>query len=320
MVPEVEERLVAAVDRVESGFRIELDNGEMVSARKVVIAVGIGHFPYVPPLFDGLPPEVLTHSSAHRDLTPFKGREVCVVGGGASAIDTAALLHEAGASVQLIARQICLDQRAALRGRSLSQRVRRPHSGVGTGWRSTIFANAPLAFRALPEETRIRVAKTANGPCGGWAMKDRVLGQFPILDGYEPQLAGLERGRIRIRAVQRGGSTRDIVADHVISATGYHNDVRRLRFLSKELSARIRLAEHAPILSMHFESSVPGLYFVGAIAKNTFGPLLRFVFGARFASHQTTRHIAISPNSRSVRGWAGANARPSEPAHVSQQA
>jgi hypothetical protein len=39
-------------------------------------------------------------------------------------------------------------------------------------------------------------------------------------------------------------------------------------------------------LSSRFESSVPGLFFVGALSANTFGPLTRFAFGAGFAAER----------------------------------
>ena len=41
-----------------------------------------------------------------------------------------------------------------------------------------------------------------------------------------------------------------------------------------------------PVLSSRFESSVPGLFFVGALSANTFGPLTRFAFGAGYAAER----------------------------------
>src|SRR5258708_16074865 len=67
------------------------------------MAVGISHFGYVPPVLSTLSEEFVSHSSKHSSLDYFHGREVAVVGAGASALDIAALLHQAGGSVQLIA-------------------------------------------------------------------------------------------------------------------------------------------------------------------------------------------------------------------------
>src|SRR5271169_4727659 len=63
MVPELEEKLVVSVDRLPDGFRLKLDDGEIVQARAVVLAVGITHFDYVPEDLASLPPEFLSHSS-----------------------------------------------------------------------------------------------------------------------------------------------------------------------------------------------------------------------------------------------------------------
>jgi hypothetical protein len=65
-----------------------------------------------------------------------------------------------------------------------------------------------------------------------------------------------------------------------------------LTFIDDSVCARVRTAEGAPILSRHFESSVPGLYFVGMAAANSFGPLLRFAYGAKFAARRMTARLA----------------------------
>jgi thioredoxin reductase len=308
LVPEVEQRTVTSVERTQTGFLVRLDDGELVPTARVVVAVGIGHFAYLPPVFCELPTTALTHSSVHRQLTGFKRRRVCVVGGGASAIDTAALLHEAGASVQLVARQIAFHTRLPLVGRTIWQRIREPHSGIGGGWRQAAMATAPLVFRALPEQLRIRVITRQHAPSGGWAMRDRVIGKFPILEGYTPKRAWVQSGDVCMTIAQRNGTARDIVADHVIAATGYNHDLERLAFLGPAMRARLRVAAQSPILSPNFECSIPGMYFIGPIAKYTFGPLLRFVYGAQFAARQTSKHIVRSGSRRHVVGHAAAGA------------
>jgi hypothetical protein len=42
------------------------------------------------------------------------------------------------------------------------------------------------------------------------------------------------------------------------------------------------------VLSSSLESSVPGIYFVGIAAANSFGPVMRFAFGAGFAARRLT--------------------------------
>jgi len=108
MVPELEDKLVVSIERSAQGYLLQLDTGEGINAKNVVLAVGITHFDYVPETLAQLPPEFLSHSSRHHDVEQFRSREVVVIGGGSSALDWAALLQEAGADVRLVARQEAL--------------------------------------------------------------------------------------------------------------------------------------------------------------------------------------------------------------------
>ena len=49
-----------------------------------------------------------------------------------------------------------------------------------------------------------------------------------------------------------------------------------------------------PAVGRDYQSSVPGLYFIGPAVAPTFGPVMRFVFGARHAATVVTRHLAAS--------------------------
>ena len=48
MVSMLEQKLVTGVDRLADGFMVRLDDGETLTARRVVVAVGITHFDHVP--------------------------------------------------------------------------------------------------------------------------------------------------------------------------------------------------------------------------------------------------------------------------------
>jgi hypothetical protein len=45
------------------------------------------------------------------------------------------------------------------------------------------------------------------------------------------------------------------------------------------------------VLSHRFESSVPGLYFLGLSASVSFGPLMRFMHGDEFAARRVTERL-----------------------------
>jgi cation diffusion facilitator CzcD-associated flavoprotein CzcO len=236
---------------------------------------------------------MVSHSSQHSDLTGFKGRRVAVLGAGASAVDIAALLHQAGADVELIARTQTINfHNPPNEPRPLLQRLRAPRSGLGTGWRSRMCTDIPLVFHALPQSLRIRAVARHLGPAPGWFVRDAVAERVRMRLGVTLAAADAHEGRARLVLRQFGREDRQVEFEHVIAATGYKAAVSRLTFIDESVQSRIRKAEEAPILNRRFESSVSGLYFVGAAAANSFGPLLRFAYGARFAAERVAARLA----------------------------
>jgi thioredoxin reductase len=294
MVPNLEEKTVTSVERLPEGFLLRLDSGEEVCARRVVLAVGITHFKYVPEMFSHLGPEYVSHSYEHNDLGPLRGRKVVVIGGGASAIELAGLLCEAGVEAQLVARRPSLIFHNPPTRRPLWQRIRHPQSGLGPGMKSRFFADWASLFYYLPERLRLRLVRRTLGPAAGWSSRTRVVGQVPMLLGMAPERAEVVEGKVQLTLRGADGNTRELVADHVITGTGYKVDMERLQFLSPEIRRNVVLAGSSPVLSPDFESSVPGLYFVGLAAANAFGPVLRFAFGAGFAARRVNRALMRS--------------------------
>ena len=292
MVPTLEDTDVTSVRSTASGFEVKTTNGQSVSARAVIVATGITHFGYLPQFLADLPREYVSHSSQHHDLSSFRGKSVAVIGGGASAVDIAAILHEEGSQVQLIARR----DRIAFHTKSkeprpLLERIKYPRSGLGTGWRSRLCTDAPLLFHAMPEEFRFRVVRNHLGPAPGWPMRERVVDKFPLHLGCKFQSASIVNGKVRLLITQQDGSDLELLVDHVIGATGFQALVSRLGFLDDTLRKEIRTVEDSPVLSSNFETSVPGLYMVGVASANSFGPLTRFGYGAKFTSKHLTKHL-----------------------------
>jgi hypothetical protein len=87
------------------------------------------------------------------------------------------------------------------------------------------------------------------------------------------------------------GDSQLIEADHVIAATGFRPDIGRLKFLAPSITDAMDCVDGTPVLTRHFETSVPGLFTVGVLAANSFGPLLRFAYGAGFASRRLARFL-----------------------------
>jgi thioredoxin reductase len=304
----VEESLVTSVTRSGDGFELIVGDAERLTAGAVIFAIGVEHFAYLPAPFSALPPTLCTHASAHTDLTTFKDKQVIVVGAGQSALETAALLHESGADVQVLARR----QRPAWNGqplaldRPLPQRLLEPEAGLGSGWATWFYSNHPDLFRRLPSATRVHRAATALGPAGACWLRERVEGQFPVRGGQLVTAAEPQGDRVRLTVATVGagtvgagtvgagtvGASRELTADHVIAGTGYRADLARLGFIGADIRPALSTLNGSVVVGRGYQSSVPGLYFVGPVVAPSFGPVMRFVYGSRHAAQSVTRQLA----------------------------
>src|SRR5258707_1392794 len=301
-VPELERNLVTSMRRSSEEFRLGLDDGRSLTARTVVMAVGLTHYENMPPILAALGENFAPYSARHNTVDQSKGREVVVVGAGASALDLAALLHQAGAKVQVVARKPVIrfhDPPDNLK-LSLIDRLRTPMTGIGPGWKLFWCANAPLIFRKMPQEFRFAKVKTVLGPAPCWFIKEQVVGKIPLNVDVGVTEAKIQNGRVSLQLTDSRCAQRTLMTDHVIAATGYKVDLRRLTFMDSDLQSAVLSAEQTPVLSSNFESSVPGLYFVGTSAANTFGPLLRFAYGAGFTARRLSKHLAGSADHSAV--------------------
>lgn len=301
-VPDVRDVRLLALRPCPGGFSLSTSDGESFTSHKVVLATGLDSYRHIPVPLASLPAELLTHSADHQDLGQFCGRDVLVVGGGASAIDLAVLLHEARAKVQLIARKPVLNfLTQEMHASTLLQRLRTPLAGIGQDWTGLLCSDAPWLYRYLFDRFRLRTAKKFLGPSGGAFMQSR-LAAVPQLLGFQLINAEAWQGRARLLLAGPDRRQRYVSADHVIAATGYEPDVGRLDFLSAGILEKLQLIGPTPRLSPHFESSVPDLYFVGAISATSFGPSMRFIAGADFTSRRIVKHVmqATATKSRAV--------------------
>jgi lysine/ornithine N-monooxygenase len=290
--PHLNNRKVMSLERSQTGFTLRLNNGESFTAQRVVVATGLSHFEHVPQELAGLPADLVSHSSAHADCSRLKGRDVTVVGGGASATELATLLHEAGASVRMVARRPSIDIHSRMPDRRpLAETLRRPPSPIGPGWKARFFTDLPLVFHRLPKPVQNKLIKGFLGPAGGWFLRGRY-DKVAVMAGYRIAAAEASGGRAVLTLRSGNDDTQRIETEHVIAATGFRADVRRVPFLSADIKSQLTLSGDTPELSSHFESSVPGLFFVGAAATGSFGPLLRFACGAKFAARHLSNHLS----------------------------
>ncbi len=292
LVPDVSDLTVTGVTPLGTGhgFRVSFADADPVTARQVVVATGVLPYAVFPPELEGLPSELVTHTRDHHLLTQFAGRRVAVVGGGQSALETAALLHEAGAHVQIVMRRDAPNwlepNPEHIRGLG---HLRRPTNKLCEGWHCA-FWNSPFLFRRLPQEMRITKARTVLGPAGAWWLRPRVDGVIDMLTGHH--LRGAEQTATGVRLALEGPAQSSLDADHVIAGTGFRIDLARLPFLGEDLRSAIETLNKYPVVGRDGQSSVPGLYFAGAPTAVSLGPSARFIAGTHTVVKQMVRSLA----------------------------
>jgi cation diffusion facilitator CzcD-associated flavoprotein CzcO len=291
VVSDVDRRGVVRVEGADGGFRVTLDDGEVLECGRVVVAAGIADFARRPPEFDAIPSDLASHSSDHADLARFRGRHVVVVGGGQSAIESAVLLHERGADSEVIMRT----SRMRWVGRATRDgplgRLFFDRTDVGPAILSHLVAR-PLLLRLLPRALQWQVMRRSLVPGASTWLRPRARG-ISMTTGR--RVIGASRVRDHLRLTLDDGATREV--DHVLLATGFRVDLRRYRFLAPSLLDHVRTVDGYPVLDEGMQSSVPGLYFLGAPAGYSFGPLARFVSGSQFAAAALARAITRHPSS-----------------------
>ena len=292
-VSTLEEQCVTALETMRDGFALTLENGNRVTARRVVLAVGVTWFSDIPETLRGLDAGAVSHSYDHRDVSRFDGKEVVVLGAGASAIDLAALLHDSGASVKIVARDSAIRYHTPPHedDHKWWNRLRNPASTIGPGWRSYAAVKLPFLFRLLPEKLRLRIVKRHLGPAPGWFMRQRIEGHVTQLLAHQLDAARMMGNRVLLRLSDKRGETKTVECDHVVAATGYKPDLSRVPFMPEDLLSRIATTGKAPKLSGAFETSVPDLYVVGPAAAHSFGPLMRFMTGSEYVAPLVAKHL-----------------------------
>jgi thioredoxin reductase len=292
LVPSLDRRAVKRLERVSAGFLLTLDDGETVHSRRAIVATGISYYENLPDELQGLSARLCTHSADNGDLSGHKDRDVLVLGRGASSTDIAALLLDQGARVQIVSREpIEFHLPPAGKPRSRWQRIREPNFGLGPNFRSAVYTLFPNLFRYLPLRLRQRIVRRHLGPAAVYFIRDKLEKNVPMRSGYTLKSVREQGDRLEVSFTHRDGADLTLLVDHLIAGTGYRVDLKKLPFLDGALYSQIRREGSCPELSGNFESSVPGLYFVGVASASTFGPLTRFAHGAGFTARRLSAHL-----------------------------
>jgi hypothetical protein len=288
-VPDLDPRKVLRVENATLGFRLALEDENVIHAGRVVVAMGLANQELRPPQFAGVDRALVSHTCEHSGLDKWRGRRVAVVGRGQSACESATLLREAGSQVDLICRGevrwVGMAPGDAERARDWRWRLRellQAPSAVGPfpwNWLNEL----PGLERLLPDGMRSWIGTRSLRAASAWWV-------MPGLDGVQVRAGRAIKsvaGRGESVAVELDDGVHEY--DHVLLGTGYRIDIAKLGVLAPELLGKINCRAGSPMLGTGLESSVPGLHFVGASAVDSHGPLLRFIAGAGYAGRSVTR-------------------------------
>lgn len=270
-------RKVTRLSGRNGGFEAKLEDGVVVSAKKVVVATGLYPHRFIPPLYrQRLPRELFSHNTDAVELEAFASKRVLVVGGGLSSVEWAIYLSEAGAEATCVYRGEWLggEQRFAL---------------TVFKWRDLSETDHLWWQRLAPEEREenlhlMKIQHRYGVPL--WLRGKEAKVKFvPRTDVRDCQEHG---GRIQVALT----SGEKVEVDHIVLGTGFQPDISNLPFLDgKTIMNRMELSGGFPVLDEHFQSSIPGLYFSGALAIQQFGPILWFVTGSGMAPPHIFKHI-----------------------------
>jgi len=262
---------VTKLDQVKDGFQAVLENGDVIEAQNVAIAIGMGYFKNLPSALTSILPEGrFEHTCDAVQLSSRRGRRVLILGGRQSAFEWAALLNDAGAAeVHLVHRH-----------------ESPKFAEADWSWVPPLvdgMVNDPAWFRNLPQEEKDAVSKRlwSEGrlKVEPW-LEQRVMKPNTKIHQQASLASCVERADGALDVKLDNGDA--FVVDDVILATGYKVELERLPFLKAgNVFDKIEVKNGFPVLDPHFQTSVNGLYFTSMPAGQDFGPFFGFTVSVR---------------------------------------
>jgi cation diffusion facilitator CzcD-associated flavoprotein CzcO len=281
------QRVRALVRRDGEGFEARMEDGTAIVADRVVAAPGIAHFAVEPSAVrDRLAPGQWSHTSRTVDFAGLRGRRCLILGGRQSAFEWAALLAEAGAARVDVVHRHDTPQFTASDWSFVDDLLARTRQT--RGW----FRGLPKVERKAIMQRFWQVGRLQLEP---W-LADRIARDTVHLwPRAEP--AEIETGPTEAVTVTLRDGTR-LETDHVLLATGYDVDLRRVPYLAADgLADELELAHGFPVLDPDFQTNLAGLHIPGFPSTRDFGPFFGFVAGATTTAEMIGAALARIPSS-----------------------
>jgi len=266
---------IERLDSTENNlFQATTTDGDLINAKRVVLAPGFKHFANVPDeLRAKLPEASFKHTCDFVDFTNARNKRYLIIGGRQSAYEWAALLLESGAAAV-----------------HLSHRHPSPEFDVAEwAWVNVIvdaMADDPSWFRRLPQTEKDAINRRlwAEGrlklePWLAPRLQDNRLTVWPNTE----LAACTQHANGGLAATLTNGETFNV--DQVVLATGYKVNIARLPYLAAgNLLNQLETRNDFPVLNDHFETSIPGLFITSMPAGQDFGPFFGFTVSVRTAA------------------------------------
>ncbi len=252
-------------------FRAITDEGEVIAADKVVIAVGFKYFKHLPPdVVQLLPPVRFAHTCDLVDFTNLRDKRCLILGGRQSAFEWAALIHEAGAAAVHVAH-------------------RHPSpafQAADWSWVNPLvdaMADNPGWFRNLAPEEKDRVAYHlwSEGRLKVEPWLERRIHQSGVFVWPQTRVEHCTELPDGTVAVTFDDDT-TVLVDQIVLATGYKVQIDRVPFLAHgNILRQLATRNGFPVLDEHFQTNVPGLFITSMAAAQDFGPFWGFTIAVR---------------------------------------
>lgn len=268
------ERVDALQRQPDGTFLAILEQGDTITARRVVIALGFGAFGHIPDdLLAVLPGGSFGHTRDEVDFTPLAGKRVLIIGGRQSAYEWAALLREAGTAEVAISHRHAAPAFAESDWSWVSPMVERMAGDPGWYRRLNPASQQSIVDR-LYAEGRLKIEP--------WLQRRverdgiRVFPQTRVV-------RCVPAGKGNVHVTFSDGSA--LTTDRVILATGYKVEIDRLPILTRgNLLTDLLTSDGFPVLDDGFQTSVPGLFMTSMPATRDFGPFFAFTIAARMSA------------------------------------
>jgi thioredoxin reductase len=276
---------IRQLDQINDGtdsFLATLEDGQTITAKRVILAVGFKYFKNEPQaLIESLPAGRYSHTCDLVDFKDLKGKRCLIIGGRQSAFEWTALLNEAGAAaVHLTHRHAS----PAFAEADWSRVMPLVDAMVDNpGWFRNLSSEEKEAVNhRLWAEGRLKVEPWLETRAMTETVK--LWPNTQIISCDE-----LVAGDLMIKL----DNGENLIVDHVILATGYKVKIDQVPFLANgNILPKLMTRNGFPVLDEHFQTNVPGLFMTSMMATQDFGPFFAFTISVRASARLIGQALA----------------------------